>query len=80
LPEQDLRVESVVLDQVVTLHPDHLTSEELVVRVAQSPGDTDRVAMGYVDVAVKPLFGGNLLEEDCPNEEPPKETPLTFLY
>lgn len=43
--EQDLRVENDVLLEIVTLHPDHLTSEEMVVRMEDDPSDTGRVAI-----------------------------------
>jgi hypothetical protein len=45
-PEQnDLRVESVVLLEIVSQHPSHLTSEELVVRLEDGPDGTSRVAI-----------------------------------
>lgn len=36
--ERDLWVENAVLLQIVTLHPDHLTRDELVVRMGDDPG------------------------------------------
>jgi DNA topoisomerase IA len=47
--EGDVRVENVVLMEIATLHPDHLTSEELVVRLeedragASSPAIEDSI-------------------------------------
>jgi hypothetical protein len=35
----------VVLTEIIILHPDHLTSEELVVRLEDGPSNTDRVAI-----------------------------------
>jgi hypothetical protein len=43
--EQDLWVEHSLLSDIVVLHPDHLTSEELVVRMEDGPSNTDRVAI-----------------------------------
>lgn len=45
-PEQrHLWVEHAVLSEIIILHPDHLTSEELVVRMEDVPSNTDRVAI-----------------------------------
>jgi hypothetical protein len=35
----------VVLIEIIILHPDHLTHEELIVRLEDVPSDTDRVAI-----------------------------------
>lgn len=43
--ERDLWVESSLLSEIIILHPDHLTSEELVVRMEDGPSGTDRVAI-----------------------------------
>lgn len=43
--ERDLWVENVVLLEIITLHPDHLTREELVVRMEDAPSNTGRVAI-----------------------------------
>ncbi|HKB52010.1 MAG TPA: hypothetical protein VKC63_11375 [Solirubrobacterales bacterium] len=39
-----MQVENVVLLQIATLHPDHLTPEELIVRL-EDPSDTGRAAI-----------------------------------
>lgn len=36
-------------------------------------------AIGYLDGADE-LFGGPLLDDDCPHDDPPAHTPLTFLH
>ncbi len=43
--EQDLWFEHALLSEIIILHPDHLTSEELVVRMEESASETDRVAI-----------------------------------
>lgn len=43
--EQDLWVEHSLLLEIVALHPDHLTSEELVLRMKESPSGTDQTAI-----------------------------------
>lgn len=43
--EQDLWLENAVLLEIITLHPAHLTSEELVVRMEEAPSGTGRVAI-----------------------------------
>jgi hypothetical protein len=43
--ERDLWVEHSLLSEIIILHPDHLTSEELVVRMEDGPSDTGRVAI-----------------------------------
>jgi hypothetical protein len=43
--ERDIRAESAVLHEVVILHPVRLTSEELVVRMEDTPSDTGGVAI-----------------------------------
>jgi len=43
--ERDLWHEHSLLAEIIVLHPDHLTSEELVVREAGGHGDTDRNAI-----------------------------------
>lgn len=45
LEDRDLRVEQALLSEIVFLHPDHLTSEELVLRMEDDPSDTDRIAI-----------------------------------
>jgi hypothetical protein len=42
---RDLLIEHALLSEIVVLHPDHLTSEELVVRMEDTPGDTDSIAI-----------------------------------
>jgi hypothetical protein len=37
-------------------------------------------ALGYVDAAKGPLVGGLLVEQECPDDEPPKQTALTWMY
>lgn len=41
--ERDLLLEHALLSEIIILHPDHLTSEELVVRMKN--GKTDRIAI-----------------------------------
>jgi hypothetical protein len=43
--ERDLWVEHSLLSEIITLHPNRLTSEELVVRMEDGPSQTDRVAI-----------------------------------
>ncbi len=43
--ERDRYVESMVLLEIVALHPDHLTVDELLVRMEDDPGDMDRLAI-----------------------------------
>jgi hypothetical protein len=43
--ERDLWVEHALLSEIITLHPDHLTSEELVVRMEDGPSETGRIAI-----------------------------------
>jgi hypothetical protein len=43
--ERDLWVEHSLLSEIIVLHPDHLTSEELVVRMEDGPSNTDRIAI-----------------------------------
>jgi hypothetical protein len=43
--DRDLWVEHVVLLEIVSLHPDHLTFEELIVRLEDQASDTDRTAI-----------------------------------
>jgi hypothetical protein len=45
MEEWDTRVESSVLHEVVISHPVRLTSEELVVRMEDTPSDTGGVAI-----------------------------------
>lgn len=42
---RDLQIEKVVFMQVVDLHPDHLTSDELVVRLEDRQTHTSRTAI-----------------------------------
>ncbi len=45
-PERrDLWIEHALLSEIIFLHPDHLTSEELVVRMEDGPSGTDPVAI-----------------------------------
>lgn len=37
-------------------------------------------ALGYLDAAEGPLMGGLLFEKECPYEEPPKQTALTWMH
>jgi hypothetical protein len=39
------QIEEVVLIEIIASHPEHLTSEELVVRLEDGPSNTDRVAI-----------------------------------
>jgi hypothetical protein len=43
--ERDLWVEHALLSEIIVLHPDHLTFEELVVRMEDAPSNTGRVAI-----------------------------------
>lgn len=36
-------------------------------------------SLGYVDAACGPVIGGSLFEDDCPHEEPPEDTTLTWF-
>jgi hypothetical protein len=45
MPIDDGQIENVVLMEIVTLHPDHLTSEELVVRLENGPGGASGAAI-----------------------------------
>lgn len=43
LEDRDLRVERGLLSEIIFLHPDHLTFEELVIKMEGGPGDTNRI-------------------------------------
>lgn len=43
--EQNLWVEHALLSEIVILHPDHLTAEELIVRMEDGTSATDRIAI-----------------------------------
>jgi hypothetical protein len=43
--DRDLWVEQALLSEIIFLHPDHLTSEELVLRMEDGPNDTGRIAI-----------------------------------
>ncbi len=64
--ERDLWVEHALLSEIITLHPDHLTSEELAVRMEDSPSDTGRIAILDTLQALKRSglvrFNGEVLE------------------
>jgi Fe2+ or Zn2+ uptake regulation protein len=51
--ERDLWVESAVLSQIVSLHPDHLTTEELVARMEDDASGTGRVEIRDAIAALK---------------------------
>lgn len=44
LEECDMKIQHAILAEVLTLHPDHLTTEELVLRM-EDTGDAHRVAL-----------------------------------
>jgi hypothetical protein len=54
-----------------------------VVRKREDIGDPDEwrrcSAIAYAD-ATDHSFGGPLLEDDCPHDDPPAATALTFLH
>lgn len=52
-PEWDLWVEHALLSAIVFLHPDHLTADELVVRMDDGTNETDRIAILDVLQALK---------------------------
>jgi asparagine synthetase A len=64
--ERDLWVENAVLLQIVSLHPDHLTSKELVVRMEEDESDTGRVeivnAIGALKRSGLVRFTGEVVE------------------
>lgn len=43
--DRDLWLEQALLSEIVFLHPDHLTSEELVLKMKDGPSDTGRIAV-----------------------------------
>lgn len=43
--ERDLQLENALLTEIISLHPDRLTQEELVVRMEDCPTGTDSVAI-----------------------------------
>jgi hypothetical protein len=45
LREHDQRLEVAILTEVVGLHPERLTRDELTLRMADGPGEADRVAV-----------------------------------
>jgi hypothetical protein len=45
LEARDLRVERALLSEILFLHPDHLTSEELVLKMEDGQSDTGGVAI-----------------------------------
>jgi hypothetical protein len=46
LPEErDLRIEQSVLSEIIDLHPDHLSKDELILRMEDCPTGTDRIAI-----------------------------------
>jgi hypothetical protein len=57
--DDDLRVESAVLQHVVTVQPDRLTVAELIRELAG--GDPDFAAKDAIERAVRDLFGVGLL-------------------
>jgi len=46
LRERDQRLEIAILTEVVGLHPERLTRDELTLRMADGPGEADRVVVG----------------------------------
>ena len=45
LEGRDLRLERALLSEIIFLHPDHLTSEELVLKMEDGPSGTGRIAI-----------------------------------
>lgn len=46
LRERDLWLEQAFLSEIVGLHPEKLTTDELALRMADGPGEADRIAVG----------------------------------
>ncbi len=44
--ERDRRLEGAILSEIVSRHPGHLTTDELVLRVADRSSGADRTAVG----------------------------------
>ena len=70
-----------MLDRVVPLAAQHRHEPTVIVR----DGDEALLkcqrcsAIGYTDAA-DDLSGGQLLENDCPHDDPPEDTVLTFMH
>ena len=45
LEDRDLRVERALLSEIIFLHPDHLTSGELVLKMEDGPSGAGRIAI-----------------------------------
>jgi hypothetical protein len=45
LEDRDLWVEQAVLSEIVFLHPDHLTTDELVLKMEEGPSGTGCIAI-----------------------------------
>ena len=45
LEDRDLMVEQALLSEIIFLHPDHLTSDELVLRMEDGPSDIGRITI-----------------------------------
>jgi hypothetical protein len=43
--ERSLRLEGSLLAEIIDLHPDHLSQDELIVRMEDCPTGTDRIAI-----------------------------------
>jgi hypothetical protein len=43
--ERSLRLENALLNEILIQHPDHLTQDELILRMEGSPNGTDRIAV-----------------------------------
>jgi hypothetical protein len=43
--ERDLQLENALLMEIVSRHPDHLTLDELIMRMEDSPPGTGRIAV-----------------------------------
>ncbi|MCA1681460.1 MAG: hypothetical protein LC777_22190 [Actinobacteria bacterium] len=69
------------LDRVVPLAAQHRHEPTVILRDGDEAlfecGRCEAIA--YTDAA-EALFGGSLLEDDCPHDDPPADTALTFMH
>ena len=70
-----------MLERIVPLAAKHRHEPKVVVTDGDEAifGCQRCPAIGYTDAADE-LFGGPLLEDDCPHDDPPEDTALTFMH
>lgn len=70
-----------MLERIAPLAVKHRHEPKVVVRDGDEAlfGCQRCPAIGYTDAADE-VFGGPLLEDDCPHDDPPEDTALTFMH